>query len=79
MNSVTTPSLMIELSPDAALVFSDWLHRFNKSPSGAFMDPSEQKVLWDIECILESAIEDLLSPNYEKKLVAARARIRDGE
>jgi hypothetical protein len=67
----------LELSSEEALVFFDWICRFNKMESSAFEDQAEQRVLWDIEAMLESVLVEPLAPNYDVLLAAARAKVRD--
>lgn len=69
--------VQIELSPDEALVFFDWLSRANGSEKLRFQHQAEQRVLWDIECDLESALAEPLLPNYPELLEAARERVAD--
>lgn len=69
--------ILLELSRDEALVFFEWLSRFNKVDSTKFEDQAEQRVLWDLEAMLESSIEEPLRPEYGDLLAQARARVRD--
>jgi hypothetical protein len=74
---MTERKVVLELSGDEALVFFDWLHRFNEAEGNTFEDQSEQRVLWNMEAMLESAIVEPLDPKYEELLTAARASVRD--
>jgi hypothetical protein len=65
-------------SREEALVLSEWLHRFN-SEDQTFEDQAEQRVLWDIEAMLESELVEPLDPKYAELLAAARAKVRDSE
>ena len=67
----------MKLSTEEAIVFYDWLCRYNKSEHQSFKDQAEQRVLW--KCMLESLLVEPLSPNYHEILAAARAKIRDAE
>lgn len=69
----------LELSREEALVFFDWLTRFNKTDEAKFEDQAEQRVLWDIEAMLESVLTDPFEPNYDQLLAQARAAVRDSE
>lgn len=69
----------LELSPDEALIFFEWLHRFNEAQNKTFEDQAEQRVLWNMEAMLESALVEPLDPNYDELLAAARAKVRDPE
>ncbi|HMR05110.1 MAG TPA: hypothetical protein PKA88_05020 [Polyangiaceae bacterium] len=57
-------SIAVELSTDQALVFFDWLSRFNADAAPAFEDQAEQRVLWDIEAMLEKSLPQLFSNEY---------------
>jgi hypothetical protein len=67
----------LTLSPSAALVLFDWLARLNHGGDGAFADQAEQRVLWDLEAMLESALAEPFSAEYETLLRAARDAVRD--
>lgn len=71
------PSIHIRLTEDQALVFFDWLVRFNERTAEPFEDKSEQRVLWDIESVLETQLTASLCPDYREKLLAARESVRD--
>ena len=64
------------LSEDEALILCDWLARFNAEPH-AFADQSEQRVLWNLEALLEKALPAVLSKDYAELLSEARTRVRD--
>jgi len=70
---------MLELSHEQAIVFFEWLSRFNKEQASGFHDQSEQRVLWDLEAMLESALVEPFDSNYADLLAAARAKVRDPE
>ena len=68
----------IELTSEEALVLSAFLYRFNDEKyEGIFEDLAEQKVLWDIECLLERELVEPLRPDYLELLQKARDIIRD--
>ena len=68
----------IELTSEEALVLSAFLYRFNDEKyEGIFEDLAEQKVLWDIECLLERELVEPLRPDYLELLQKARDKIRD--
>lgn len=66
----------LALTPDEALVLFEWLARFNATEN-EFADQAEQRVLWDLESMLESALIGPLRPDYTVLLSAARERVRD--
>ena len=69
----------LELSPEEALVFFEWLSRFNQAEDANFADQAEQRVLWDIEARLESILVESFEPDYDEKLARARASVRDSD
>ncbi|MBO0360119.1 hypothetical protein J0X19_19315 [Hymenobacter sp. BT186] len=70
----------IKLTKDEALVLFEFLARFNESDNPTiFEDQAEQRVLWDIECILEKQLVEPFSPYYMDIIKEARNRIRDEE
>ena len=71
--------VVIELSQDEALVLFEWLSRFNESEAPSFEDQAEQRVLWDLEAMLESMLAEPFDPRYADILSAARARVRDSD
>jgi hypothetical protein len=71
--------IAIELTPAESLVLFEFLAR-NKGHDDdklSIVDQSEQRVLWDLECVIEKQLEAVLAPNYDELLQAARAAIRD--
>jgi hypothetical protein len=67
----------LSLSREEALVLFEWLSRFNKEENHEFEDQAEQRVLWDIEAMLESDLVEPLDPKYDELLAKARAKVRD--
>ncbi len=67
----------LELSLEQALVFFDWLCRFNKIENNKFNDQAEQRILWDIEAMLESILAEPLVSDYDVLLTVARSKVRD--
>lgn len=68
----------IELTNEEALVFYDWLCRFNKSNNpGLFEDQSEERVLWDLEASLEKITSATFEKDYSVILEKAREKVRD--
>ena len=72
-------NVTLELSRDEAIVFFDWIGRFNNARGNAFEDQAEQRVLWNLEAMLESLLEEPFDPKYEAILARARAQVRDPE
>ena len=67
----------VTLTRDEAVVFLDWLRRFNAGKAGRFEDQAEQRVLWDLEASLESQMVEPFRQDYDQVLAQARARLRD--
>ena len=65
----------IELSKEEAIVFFEFLGRFNENDD--FEDQSEQRVLWDIECILEKELSEPFRADYQDIAKKAREAVRD--
>lgn len=72
----TDDRMNLSLSNDEALVFFEWLTRFNASRP-EFVDQAEQRVLWNLEAMLESGLVPPLRADYDALLNAARDRVRD--
>ena len=70
--------VVVELSNDEALVLFEWLANFNALAKRRFDDPAEERVLADLEAVLESLIPEVLDPKYEEHLQRARAAVRGG-
>jgi hypothetical protein len=62
----------IELKPEEALVFIEFLLRFRDDERLTIDHVAEQRVLWDLCPMLESDVPELLSPDYSKTLAVAR-------
>ena len=69
----------IELTGDEALVLFDFLERFSESNKLELEDQAEQRVLWDLTCILERELAQPFAANYVELLSQARDRVRDSE
>lgn len=68
----------IELTKDEAIVLFEYLGRFNENEDrGKFEDQSEQRVLWDIECILEKQLTEPFRADYSEIVIKAREKVRD--
>ncbi|MBC8045135.1 MAG: hypothetical protein IAF08_16975 [Rhizobacter sp.] len=73
-------NILIDLSSDEALVLLDWLYRFNeREHPSLFQDQAEQRVLWDLECVLEKLSVEIFKPDYEGLVAKAREKVRDKE
>jgi len=71
--------ITIELTNKEALVLFEFLRRFDDEDAYSFADQAEQRVLWDMQCILEKQLVEILSPDYLRCLKEAREQVRDPE
>jgi hypothetical protein len=67
----------IELTSDEALVLYDWLTRFNQRADTDFADQAEERILFDLEALLEKALVAPLKSDYADVLAQARSNVRD--
>jgi hypothetical protein len=67
----------IELTSDEALVLYDWLTRFNQRADTGFVDQAEERVLFDLEAMLEKTLVAPLQSDYADVLAQARSNVRD--
>ena len=73
-------SINIQLTKNEAIVLFEFLGRFNEIENNShFMDQSEQRVLWDIECILEKRLSGPFRKDYTEIIKEAREDVRDKE
>jgi hypothetical protein len=72
-------SVSLDLSGDLALVLLVLVGRLNEEGSVGFVDESEQRALWDLEALLESAVPAVVSPDFDSEVRGARERLRDVE
>jgi len=76
--SVVDESIAVVLRRDQALVLSDWLPRSSELGQPApFEDQSEQRALWDLDALLESALDSAVAHDYAQQMKATRLRERD--
>jgi hypothetical protein len=68
-----TADVTLSLSADEALVLYEFLVR------GACRDlpkhPAEDRVLWDLECLLEARLDCVLLPDYAELVERAREQL----
>jgi hypothetical protein len=67
----------LEVTSDEALVLYDWLTRFNQRDNTEFADQSEERVLYDLEAMLEKVLMAPLQSDYAELLAQARSNVRD--
>ena len=71
------PSINLQLTEDQALIFFDWLVRVNQRGEVNVEDQAEERVLWDLESMLEKQLPVVLESDYDARLSAARDTLRD--
>lgn len=68
----------IELTKEEAIVLFEFLCRINENENlSTFDDLAEQRVLWDIECILEKQLSEPFRADYQEIVKEAREAVRD--
>ncbi len=78
MTGASENSVTITLSGDEALVLFDWLARTSDRGAPApFVDQAEQRVLLDLEAVLERSLVAVLRPDYSFLLSEARRAVRE--
>jgi len=68
--------ISINLSNEEALVLLDWVTRFNENEN-TFQDQAEERVLFDLESVLEEKLSETFNDNYSVVLQKAREKVRD--
>ena len=66
----------IELTGDEALVLFEWLADLDTAKLG--VGQAEERVLWNIEAILEKSLVEPFASNYVELVEQARRRILEG-
>ncbi|WP_421806432.1 hypothetical protein [Flagellimonas sp.] len=75
---MNSKNVSIQLTKEEAIVLFEFLGRFNEiDDSSRFEDQSEQRVLWDIECILEKELSEPFQADYLEIVNNAREAVRD--
>ena len=69
--------LHLTLNHEEALVLFDWICRFNNREDNAFEDQSEERVLFDLEALLERSLDEVLSKDYKNAVARSRRLVRD--
>lgn len=66
---------ILKLNGDEVLVFFEWIVKFNKD--NELSDKAEQKILSNLECLLESALEEPFMEDYKDIINRAKRYIID--
>ena len=64
---------IIKLNNYEVLVFFDWLVKFVEN--NEINDEAEQKILYDLECLLDSTLEEPFMENYKNLIHIAKKSI----
>lgn len=67
----------IDLTDQEALVMVEFLSRYSNDDVLEVRHQAEQRVLWDMCCILEKQVAELFDLEYSKKLDEARNQVAD--
>jgi hypothetical protein len=78
MGIMSQDTITIELAKDEALVLFEFLANLTDK-TFKFDDQAEQRVLWNIQSELESALAEPFKPDYLEILKVARDKVRDKE
>ncbi|MFF1794667.1 hypothetical protein ACFVXQ_10680 [Kitasatospora sp. NPDC058263] len=74
---MTTEQIVISLTPDEALVLSDWLERVQMTDLSRMVD---DEAVWApihrIAGTLDKSLTGIFAPDYAERLAAARYRLR---
>lgn len=79
MRAMDPQEVVLKFSREEALVLFEWVARFNKSTANRFEDQAEERVLWNIEAMLEATLVEPFKSDYSELLARARAAVRDSE
>jgi len=69
--------VQITLTSDEALVLFDLLTRYSEDGVLGTRDQSEQRALWNLQCLLENVLPEALHRNYKTLLSKAQEQLRD--
>ena len=70
----------LELTKDEAIILFEIIDRLNKSDGKIeIQDQAEQRMFWNIECLLEKELEEPFCNNYNEIVELAKKRLRDKE
>lgn len=71
--------IVLKIRREEALVLFEWLTHIDELGALSYEDPSEQKVLWELEGQLERMLQEPLDPNYKELVAKARRIIRESQ
>jgi len=71
--------VQISLTKDEALVLFEMLSRFSETDKLTIEHQSEERALWNFNCLLEKELVEPFKSEYAELLQAARERLKDKE
>ncbi len=71
--------MKLELTDDEALVFFEWLARFDERDAFPVEDAAEEQVLWSLHGQLEKVLVEPFRPDYRVLVKQARERVKANE
>jgi hypothetical protein len=69
--------VQISLTQNEALVLFDLLTRYSQTGLLGTRDQSEQRALWNLQCLLENVLPEALHRDYKTLLSNAQKQLRD--
>ena len=70
--------LNLEFTKNEALVLFEFLSRFNESDrKELFVDQAEERIMWDLEALLEKQLSEPFGNDYKEIIEKAREQVRD--
>ena len=76
---MNTETVTLTLKRSEALVLFEWLARSDDDSHTSQPDEAEQKVLWQVEGLLEPQLVEIVKPRYSDLLNAAKIAVLAGE
>ncbi len=67
----------LKLTKDEALVLFEFVSRFSDKDKLEIVDQAEQRVLWNVCCLLEKQLVEPFSADYLAIIERARNKVRD--
>jgi hypothetical protein len=74
---VEDEEIELKLTKDEALVLFEFVSRFSDEDKLEIVDQAEQRVLWNVCCLLEKQLVEPFSADYLAIIEQARNKVRD--
>lgn len=72
---IRSKDIQLTFSQDEGIILLDWLIEFNGKTKKEHVDQIVDKILCDLESVLESNVIGLLRKDYDKQLSRAREKL----